>query len=115
MTLRLYMDVNVPHPITKELRLQGIDVLTAQEDGGRTLTDAELLSRASGLGRIVVSFDTDLLREAARRSETGEAFAGVIYAHQQDISIGRCVQDLTLLATVEEREEWVNRVVYLPL
>jgi hypothetical protein len=33
MTIALYMDVHVPQAITEQLRRQGIDVLTAFEDG----------------------------------------------------------------------------------
>ena len=29
----LYMDVHVPGAVTRALRLRGVDVLTAQEDG----------------------------------------------------------------------------------
>ena len=33
MALSLYMDHHVPRPITNGLRLRGVDVLTAAEDG----------------------------------------------------------------------------------
>jgi hypothetical protein len=33
VSLSIYMDVNVPYAITTGLRLRGMDVLTAQEDG----------------------------------------------------------------------------------
>ena len=39
MSVRLYMDVHIPAAITEGLRLRGVDVLTAQEDGGRRLSD----------------------------------------------------------------------------
>ena len=44
----------------------------------------------------------------------GIPFAGVIYAHQLRITIGRCVKDLELIAKAGEPEEMVNRVEYLP-
>jgi hypothetical protein len=37
--LRLYMDVHVPIAVTYGLRLRGVDVLTAQEDGAAELPD----------------------------------------------------------------------------
>jgi hypothetical protein len=43
------MDVHIPKAITVGLRSQGIDVLTAQEDGIARLADAELLQRAGEL------------------------------------------------------------------
>jgi hypothetical protein len=37
MSLALYMDHHVPRAITIGLRLRGVDVLTAYEDGASTL------------------------------------------------------------------------------
>jgi hypothetical protein len=109
------MDVHVPRAITDGLRLRGVDVLTAQEDGTRQLTDAGLLDRATALHRVLFSRDEDLLREAAQRQEHGEVFAGVIYAHQLKVTIGQCVMDLDVLARVGMPEDFTNRVEYLPL
>ena len=43
------MDVHVHRAIIKGLRLRGVDVLTAQEDGYRTASDARLLDQATEL------------------------------------------------------------------
>ena len=109
------MDVHVPDAITTGLRLRGVDILTAQEDGTRRLSDAMLLDRATALEHVLFSQDEDLLHEAAQRQRRREAFAGVIYAHQLKVTIGQCVRDLELLAQVNEPEEFANRVLYLPL
>lgn len=61
------MDVHVPRAITEGLRLRGIDVLTAQQDGATRLSDPELLDRATALGRILSTQDGDLLQETNRR------------------------------------------------
>jgi predicted nuclease of predicted toxin-antitoxin system len=102
--LRIYMDVHVPYAVTAELQLRGLDVLTAQEDGASRLEGPRLLDRATTLGRVLVTQDTGFLREAARRQETGEGFAGIIYVPQLDVTIGQCVRDLELIvrATVPE-------------
>jgi predicted nuclease of predicted toxin-antitoxin system len=81
VSVPLYMDVHVHQAITAGLRLRGVDVLTAQEDGARQLSDSGLLDRATALGRVLFSQDEDLLREATRRQQSRESFAGVIYAH----------------------------------
>src|SRR2546422_6744823 len=65
------MDVHVPYAITIGLRLRGVDVITAQEDGSRELEDADLLNRARSLGRIMFTRDDDLLREAALLAQRG--------------------------------------------
>ena len=115
MSLKLYMDVHVRRAVTQGLRLRGVDVLTAQEDKAAQLSDADLLSRATLLGRIIFTQDDDLLREACQRQRASLPFAGVVYAHQLDITIGECVGDLELIAKGSSAAEWLNRVGYLPL
>ncbi len=109
------MDVHVPSPVTRGLRSRGVTVLTAQEDGADTMDDPDLLDRATSLGHVVFTQDADFLVEATRRQRTGQAFAGVIYAHQLNISIGQCVQDLELIAKVYDPVDMVNRLEHLPL
>ena len=86
------MDVHIPGAITEGLRQRGVAVLTAQEDGGRRLPDDKLLDRATALGRVLFTRDADLLREATERQRHGVVFAGIIYGHQLDVTIGQCVR-----------------------
>jgi hypothetical protein len=101
--------------VTNGLRIRNVEVLTAFEDGASTLDDAALLDRASALGRVLFTQDDDLLAEAALRQTTGRPFAGVVYAHQLRVSIGVCIRDLEIVATVGEPEDLQQRVLYLPL
>ena len=110
----LYMDHHVPSAITFGLRKRGVDVLTAEEDGSARLDDDRLLDRATSLGRVLFSQDQDLLEIAHRRLQTGPAFAGVVYAHQLGISIGRAIRDLELIAKILDPDDMENRVEYLP-
>ncbi len=115
MSVLLYMDHHVPSAITAGLRLRGIDVLTAYEDASHELEDPALLDRAGSLGRALFTFDGDLLIETARRQSNRIYFAGLIYAHELNITIGTCINDLQLLCEVLELEEIENRVYRLPL
>jgi predicted nuclease of predicted toxin-antitoxin system len=115
VSLKLYVDEHVASAITEGLRQRGVDVLTAQEDGQDGVDDPVLLDRATALGRVLFTQDTDLLAEGTRRQRTGEPFAGIVYAHQVRVTIGRCVQDLELLAGASHPGEFVGQVVYLPL
>ena len=92
MSVQLYMDVHVRRAITEGLRLRGVGVLTAQEDGAGDFEDPDLLDRATALGRVLFTQDDDLLREA-----------------------NQCLADLELIAQASEPAEWVNRTEYLPL
>lgn len=115
MALSLYMDQHVPRAITVGLRLRGVDVLTAFEDGSSTLPDPALLDRASELNRVLFTQDDDLLTEAARRQRESVPFHGVIYAHQLRVPIGICIRDLELIATVGVPEDLSNKFIFLPL
>ncbi|MGQ0635132.1 MAG: DUF5615 family PIN-like protein [Planctomycetaceae bacterium] len=115
MSLRLYMDVHVQLSISAGLATRGFDVLRAQDDDAEELDDSALLDRSTTLNRVLFSQDEDLLREAAARQRSGIAFAGLIYAHQQRITIGQAIRDLQILAGVLEPGDMLNRVEYLPL
>jgi hypothetical protein len=115
MPIALYMDQHVPRAITIGLRLRNVDVLTAFEDEANTLDDAALLDRATALGRALFSQDDDLLAEATRRQVESIPFGGVIYAHQLRVSIGACIRDLEIVATVGEPDELYGQVLFLPV
>jgi hypothetical protein len=90
-------------------------VSTAQEDGSGRLSDPSLLDRAMALNRVLFTQDEDLLAEATSRQRAGQAFAGVVYAHQLRVNVGRCITDLELIAKATDLEDWRSRVEYLPL
>jgi hypothetical protein len=90
MAIALYMDQHVPRAITTGLRLRGVDVITAYEDGTGRMDDSELLDRAGELGR-------------------------VLFTHQLRVSIGTCVHDLEIIAKAGEPGDLINRVEFLPL
>ena len=109
------MDAHIPRAITLGLRMRTVDVLTAQEDGAGTLPDPALLERATQLGRVLFTFDDDLLLEAVKRQAETKPFSGVIYAHPLRISIGQCIRDLELMAKTGEPKDLQDRVEFLPL
>ncbi|MGL4499842.1 MAG: hypothetical protein ACRCU2_12325 [Planktothrix sp.] len=49
------------------------------------------------------------------RQQEGVKFSGVIYGHQQYVTVGECVRDLEIIAKASESEDLVNQVQYLPL
>ncbi len=92
-----------------------MDVLTAQEDSTNELPDAQLLDRATELGRVLVSQDQDFLTEASDRQHMSKHFTGVIYAPQNPGALGQYIQDLELIALADVPERYADRVEYLPL
>lgn len=115
MAVSLYMDHHVPKAITTALRMRGVNVLTAHEDGAEQLDDEHLLQRAHELKRALFTQDDDLLEEAAKCHRVGKPFSGVIYAHQLRVTIGVCVQDLEIIAKSADEREMENQVIFLPI
>ncbi len=115
MGVAFYTDVHIPGPIVVGLRMRGVDVLTAQDDEAWTLEDDELLARSTTLGRVLISFDDDLLKEATKLQRAGLPFPGVVFTRPLEISIGQCIQDLELIAKALSPEEIANQVLYIPL
>lgn len=115
MGVAIYMDQHVPRAITIGLRMRGVDVITAYEDGSGALSDSELLDRASQLKRVLFSQDDDLIAEAVRRQKERVHFHGVIYGHQLRISIGTYVHQLEIIAKAAEPEDLINKIQFLPL
>ncbi len=115
MSLKLYMDENVPRQISLGLRLRGVDVITVQEDNRTGWADPKILERSTELNRVLFSRDDDLLVIAHRLQEEKVFFSGAIYCHPQAVSIGDCVRDLELIAKACEMEDCQSQVQFLPL
>jgi hypothetical protein len=115
MAVALYADVHVPGPVILNLRLRGVDILAATEEGTRELEDHELLSLATSLQRVVVTQDIRFRVLAENWQRTGRPFAGLIFAHQRYVSFGQMIFDLELVAKSTNPEDWRDRVEQLPL
>jgi predicted nuclease of predicted toxin-antitoxin system len=116
MSVAFYMDEHIDSRITKGLRTFEIDVLTAQEDGFSSKPDVDILDRANYLGRVVVTYDHHFVAEAKRRLDNNIPFHGVIRIRSKGLSIGEIIEDLRLIAEVEEPRDFMNREpLYLPL
>lgn len=109
------MDVQVRRALSEGLRLRAVDVITAQEDGAGEFEDSDLLDRATSMGRVVFTHDRDFLRGGVERQRTGRFFAGIIYAHQIEVTIGQCLHDLEIIAKAGETDDVENQITYLPL
>jgi hypothetical protein len=114
MPLPLYMDVHVPQAITAQLRLRGIDVLAAAEDGAERLSDEELLAHATTLGRVVFTQDVRFRALAEEWQRVGRTFAGLVFGAQLGGTIGEFVRDLQLIAEASDPTEWANVIEFIP-
>ena len=109
------MDEHVPGMITAALRERRVDVLTVQEDARTGLDDPAVLDRAAELGRIVVSEDEDMIREAVRRIRGGNSFPGLFRGTELIHQLGRAIDDLELAAKVYDAKDIADRIEWIPL
>lgn len=107
--IRLYLDENLDPAIAEQLKRQGYDAVSVRELGLLGDTDINHLARATEMGRVLVTADTDFLRMAAE----GMSHAGVIFGVQQEHSTGDWVRKLELCCFVYSAEEMLNHVEYL--
>lgn len=114
MGVRIYMDVHVPRAITHQLRLRGVDVLTARDDGRTDVSDEDVLLRAGQLGRVVFTQDIRFHAMAGQWQGGGRWFAGLVFGHQLEGTIGQYVRDLEIIAKASDPEEWLNMTARIP-
>ena len=72
----LVADMDIAAPVVHFLRAQGVDVLSAREEGWGDLTDSQILARAHAMTRFVLTHDSDFGTLAVHR---GEAITGIVY------------------------------------
>lgn len=111
----LYMDVHIPRAVTLGLRLRGVEVVTAREDGSAEFSDPDLLDRSGTLGCLLFTNDEDFLAEADRRQRHGIPFSGVVYCRQGRLTIRQLVDDLELIARCGEPVDFAGRFQYIPI
>ena len=117
MVVRLLIDQDFDHDILRGLmrRVPDLDAVTAHEAGLGQAADPELLDWAAQSGRIVVTHDRKTMPEhAATRSAGGERMPGVFVAPRR-LPIGQVIDDLELMVTCSDENQWENIVRYLPL
>ena len=114
MPAALYMDVHVPQAVTNQLRQRGVDVLTTNEDGTSQFDDESLLTRATALGRILVTQDIRFEVRATQWQAASKHFAGLAFAHQLSITIGQFVRDLEIIAKASLDGECDDQIFRLP-
>jgi hypothetical protein len=114
MPLAVYMDVHVPASVSEGLRRKQIDVRTAQEDSPGRMPDEDLLTRATAVGRVLLTQDADFLKIAAGWQQQDIAFSGILFA-AQGTPIGRLIEDAELCLAGMTADEFRSRLIHLPL
>ena len=97
------------------LRVPNLDFITAHQAGLSEASDSELLAWAAKQERTVVTHDRRTMPYyAAIRIANGERVAGLIVVSRQ-LPISQVINDLEILVSCSDLNEWENVIKHLPL
>lgn len=116
MKIRFQADADLNnHIVLATLRLEpAIDFRTADAAGLRGLKDLEVLELTARSGRILVSHDFKTMpRHFAAFLREGLSPGVLLLAQHMEVSAA--AEELALIWSVTEPQDWENRLVYLPL
>ena len=104
------------HIVTGVLRREpAIEFPRAREVGMSERADEEILDYSERESLLVVSHDINTVPAAAYvRLRAGQSFPGLLMV-PQSAAIGRVIENLLLVWSASELEEWRDQVVFLPL
>ena len=116
MRIRFQADADLDGRIVRGLkrRSQDIDIRTAADAGIARLKDPEILRLSAETGRVLVSQDRRTMPAHFAEYISAANSSGVIVLREA-ISIGGAIEELVLIWTASEAEEWINRLAWIPL
>jgi hypothetical protein len=95
-------------------RIPRLDAVTAFEIGMNEATDPQLLTWAAQEGRIIITHDRRTMpTHAADLMSNGKHIAG-LFVVLRSLPLHQVIDDLELMITCSENDEWVNIIRYLP-
>lgn len=115
--LRLLIDQDLDHVILRGLllRVPNLDARTAHQAGLSHASDPALLASAAEQTRIVVTHDRRTMPyHAAIRIASGESVAGVIIVSRR-LPVSQVINDLEIIVSCSDMDEWKNVIKHLPL
>jgi len=108
--IKIYADENVNVAIVDGLKRRGVESWSALEKGKRGLSDEEQLNYALQERATIFTHDDDFLSMAM---DSEIEHYGIIYVHQQHLSIGECIRRLKAIVETTSSEEMHNRILFL--
>jgi hypothetical protein len=91
-----------------------IDIRSAAEANLAGASDPEVLRIAAEGGRLLISQDRGTMPGHLRRFVAGARSPGLILVRERT-SIATAIEDLVLIWSASEPEEWTNRLLWIPL
>jgi hypothetical protein len=116
VSVRFLAEADLNHAVVRGVRLRepSIDFKSAHEAGLEGLSDSEVLERAAGEGRVLVSQDKSSMPvHFAARIESGLRSPGVLLA-LPSASVGEIIESLVCIWQASREGEWSDQMHYLP-
>ena len=116
MKVRFQADADLNQTIVLALvrRESGMDFQTATAANLAGLDDAAVLALAAHEGRILITHDQSTMPQHFARFITTQTSPGLLIVPQH-LQPATVVEELLLIWSVSEADEWHDRIVYLPL
>ena len=112
-TLRIYTDESVDVAVAQGLKRRGINAWSARDSGNLGLSDEQQLLYATDEGAVIFTHDDDFLRLVHEWAQQRKPHGGVIYVHQDKLSVGGCIRRLVDYALILDAEGMNNQVEFL--
>lgn len=114
--LRFQADADLNQIIVRAVcrREPSVDFQTAQAADLSGVADPEVLARAAEEGRVLVTHDFQTMPNHFAEFIVTQQSAGLLLIPQY-LPIASAVEDLLLIWSTMEADEWINLIWYLPL
>jgi hypothetical protein len=114
--LRLLIDQDLDHDILRGLirRIPQLDAVTAFEIGMGKATDPQLLVWAAQEGRILITHDRKTMPAHAADLMAHRGNMAGLFIVPRSMPLHQVIEELDLMITCSENEEWINAILYLP-
>lgn len=113
MSLDIYTDESVPVAVAAGLKRRGVTAISAREAGNLGLSDEAQLTYATANRLLLFTHDTDFLQLAHMRRASAQEHWGIVYVHQDKLSIGECIRRLKEIADLFDQDEFKNHIEFL--
>jgi len=115
--IRFLADADFNFAIVKGCRRvePAMDFLSANEAGLEGVLDPEVLAIASDQNRILVTHDKKTMPGHFGKFLMAARTCPGVFVISQDEDIGDVIEELVLIWAASDGEEWVDRIVSLPL
>ncbi|MEO6577547.1 MAG: DUF5615 family PIN-like protein [Candidatus Limnocylindria bacterium] len=117
MSVRFVADEHIARSLIAgvQRQVESVDIVRVQDVGLRTMDDPTILQWAADAGRALLTHDIRTMPDFAhQRVGAGLVMPGV-FVLPTTLPVGAAIEELVVIVAASDADEWVNRVVYLPL